>query len=162
MIVKQIPQYPFEIVATDIFTYKNNDYLLIVDSYSGFFDFRTLRRNTSAEVVDFLKSWFAVYGIPVILESDNGPHYSAGIFKLFASEWGISHRTSSPKYPQSNGLAERFVQTAKNMLRKCMLDKTEIKLALLNYRNTARGDLGSPSQIVAATFKGYADASGRM
>lgn len=146
IILKSVPEFPFEIVATDIFTVNGHDYLLIVDSYSGYFDFRMLRQNTSKEVIEFLKSWFAVHGIPAKLESDNGPHYSSSLFAKFAAEWNFSHVTSSPKYPQSNGLAERFVQVAKNMLKKCSMDGSDVKLALLNYRNTPRGSLGSPNQ----------------
>lgn len=147
LILKCIPSYPFEIVATDIFTLKNVDYLLIVDSYSGFFDFKKLYQNTSKEVIEILKTWFSVHGIPSKLESDNGPHYSSMIFKQFASDWNFEHVTSSPKFPQSNGLSERYVQTAKNMLRKCLMDGSDVQLALLNFRNTPGSDnLNSPSQ----------------
>lgn len=147
LINKQIPKYPFEIVATDIFSFQKYQYLLTVDSYSGFFDFRMLNQATSKEVILCLKSLFAVHGIPAILETDNGPQYASKEFRDFANQWNFEHRTSSPKYPKSNGLAERFVQTAKGMLRKCTLDGTDVNLALLNYRNTPRDrQLGSPNQ----------------
>lgn len=147
MIVKEIPTYPFEIVATDLFSYAGRDFVLMVDSYSGYYDFRQLRQTSSWEVIENLKSWFATHGIPAKLESDNGPQYSSQEFRRFAADWDFEHVTSSPHYPKSNGLAERFVQTAKNLLKKCAIDKTDIKLALLTYRNTPRSDaLGSPNQ----------------
>lgn len=147
LIVKEVPKYPFQIVATDLFSHKSSDYLLIADSYSGFFDFCQMRNTTSKETIENLKRWFATHGIPEKLESDNGPQFSSHEFRKFSQEWGFEHITSSPKYPQSNGLAERFVQTAKNMLRKCDIDKSDIQLALLTYRNTPRNNLlGSPSQ----------------
>ncbi|UYV80706.1 K02A2.6-like, partial [Cordylochernes scorpioides] len=58
----------------------------------------------------------------------------------------ISEMTSSPHYPKSNGLAERAVQIAKNILRKCKQSGDDIQIALLNYRNTPREDMGSPAQ----------------
>ena len=48
---------------------------------------------------------------------------------------------------QGNGLAEKSVQTAKSILRKCSLDKSDVQLALLNWKNTPRNDLlGSHNQ----------------
>lgn len=147
LMLKEIPNFPFEIVATDLFTYGSREFLLLVDSYSGFFDFRQLRQTSSREVIEHLKSWFATHGIPLKLESDNGPQYASQEFRRFAKEWCFDHVTSSPYYPKSNGLAERFVQTAKNLLRKCEIDNTDVKLALLTYRNTPRNNcLDSPSQ----------------
>lgn len=99
MIVKPIPSKPWEIVASDIFTFARDDYLLIVDSYSGFFEIKKLKDNTSKEVIAILKEWFSLHGIPKILESDNGPNYSSKVFGEFARDWNFQHRTSSPKFP---------------------------------------------------------------
>ena len=66
-------------------------------------------------------------------------------------EWCFVHNTSSPGYPQSNGLVERVVQTAKRMLDKCKSDGTDPYVALLNLRNTPRDQvLGSPAQRLQA------------
>ena len=54
----------------------------------------------------------------------------------FARDWGFSFITSSPRYPQSNGLSERFVQTVKKMMGKTLEDGKEPHLAILEYRNT--------------------------
>ena len=73
---------------------------------------------TSASIISALKSIFARHGIPGILRSDNGPQYASVEFKSFASSYGFQHLTSSPRFPQSNGQAERSVQTVKNLLKK--------------------------------------------
>ena len=79
--------------------------------------------------------------------SDNGPQFSSEEFRKFSREWGFHHVTSSPYYAQSNGLAERAVRSAKELLEKCKKDGTDINLALLNQRNTPRDEvLGSPAQ----------------
>uniref|UniRef100_A0A0K8TB15 Integrase catalytic domain-containing protein n=1 Tax=Lygus hesperus TaxID=30085 RepID=A0A0K8TB15_LYGHE len=67
-------------------------------------------------------------------------------FKEFQNHWNFKHRISSPQFPRSNGLAERYVQEAKNLLTKCMNENSDIQPALLLHRNTPRGNLGSPSQ----------------
>ena len=45
--------------------------------------------------------------------SDNGPQYIANDFKLFVRQMEMTHVTTSPYYPQSNGKQERFHKTLK-------------------------------------------------
>lgn len=146
-LMKTVPQYPFQLVSSDLFKHQGDDYLLIADHYSGFFDFKKLKSSTSQEVIWLLKQWFAVHGIPETFESDGGPQYSSRKFSEFASKWNFEHRLSSPRYPRSNEFAERNVQTAKNLLKKCAMDGTDPYLALLLLRNTDRNEtLKSQSQ----------------
>ncbi|CAG2185890.1 unnamed protein product [Mytilus edulis] len=66
------------------------------------------------------------------------------LVKNFAKDYGFQHLTSSPTYAQSNGQAERTVQTIKSLLKK---SKDPYK-SLLDYRNTAITELElSPAQI---------------
>ena len=74
--------------------------------------------------------------IPEILYSDNGPEFSSLEFRQFANAYQFQHFTSSPRFPQSNGLAERTVQTAKKLLKKAYEDKKDPYLAILELRNT--------------------------
>jgi hypothetical protein len=115
----------------------------MVDSYSSWIDFKEIKTIHSAEIIKQLKTWFAVHGSPEELHTDNGTQYTSQQFKDFANEWNFKHVTGSPHHHQSNGLAERYVQVAKNILRKT---PKEIEKALLVYRNTPRGELGSPNQ----------------
>ena len=57
--------------------------------------------------------------------------YSSQEFKDFACAWDFEHITSSPLYPQSNGLAERTVQTAKALMDKAHAQRTDPYLSLL-------------------------------
>ena len=59
---------------------------------------------------------FARHGMLVTLMSDNGPQFSSKEFKDFATTYCFQHITSSPHFPQSNGLAERTVRTVKKLL----------------------------------------------
>ena len=77
-----------------------------------------LTSTTSAAVIRTLKSVFSRHGIPETVRSDNGPQYSSKEFAQFASSYEFNHITSSPRFPQSNGQAERMVQTVKRLLKR--------------------------------------------
>ena len=68
--------------------------------------------------MEHFKSIFARHGIPDVVRSDNGPQFASECFRKCAREWGFSHVTSSPHFPQSNGEAERAVRTIKDILKK--------------------------------------------
>ena len=54
-----------------------------------------------------------------------------------------------PHYPQSNGLAEKFVQTVKNLFYKAREEGTDLYKALMIYRNMPLTcNLQSPMQIL--------------
>ncbi|KAL9698883.1 hypothetical protein quinque_002324 [Culex quinquefasciatus] len=90
MMVKRIPEYPFQIVASDIFHFKGANYLVLVDSYSGWIDFKKLRTMESSEVIEHLEWWFSVWGAPEEFHSDNARQYTSQLFQKFAKEWKAS------------------------------------------------------------------------
>ncbi|XP_035232999.1 uncharacterized protein K02A2.6-like [Stegodyphus dumicola] len=116
MIPHEIPNLPWYKVATDLFEINKDVYLLIVDYYSNFFEISKLPDTRSQTVISYMKSHFARYGIPLIVISDNGPQFASKEFAEFAKKYQFKDITSRPYHPQSNGLAERSVQTAKKLL----------------------------------------------
>ena len=119
-----------------------------MDYYNDFFEICLLSNIRSATVIQHTKSIFARHGIPEVVISDNGPQYSCQDYKDFASKWGFQHKTSSPVYPQSNGLAERTVQTVKNLLQKAKASGEDPYLTLLSYMNTTLSDACSPAKLL--------------
>ena len=128
LIMTQLPKYPWQVVGTDLFELNKSNYLLVVDYFSWYPEVIQL---SSASVLS-LKSVFSRHRIPEIVRSDNGPRYSSSEFMSFASSYGFQHLTSSPKFPQSNGQAERSVQTVKGLLKK----SDDPYTSLLSYRTT--------------------------
>jgi hypothetical protein len=107
-----------------------------------------LNSKTAKEVIEILKSVFSRHGIPDIFMSDNMP-FASFEMKQFADDWNFKLVTSSPTFPQSNGQSERFVQTIKTMIKKCIECGQDIQLALLNYRNSPIANLNySPAQLL--------------
>ena len=120
MIIHPLPSLPWSKVATDLFELDGLHYLIMVDYYSNFIEVASLKRDTtSRNVIKHLKENIARYGIMDTLMSDNGPQYTSAEFKSFFASYDIQHITSSPLYSQSNGLAEKAVQTVKNFFKKC-------------------------------------------
>ena len=61
----------------------------------------------------------------------------------------VNHIMSSSHYPQSNGLAEKYVQIVKNVFIKAHEEGTDYQKALMIYRNTPFNDnLSSPMQLL--------------
>ena len=145
LIPSPLPDLPWQKVATDLFQWEKNWYVLVVDYYSRYIEIALLNRLTSAEVITRLKSIFARHGIPEIVVSDCGKQYMSEEFQEFANNYHFQHSTSSPYYPQSNGEAERAVRTVKSLLKK----SKDPYLALLAYRTTpVLGGDYSPSQLL--------------
>ena len=103
LIKSTLPDYPWQIIGTDLFELEGTKYLLTVDYFSRYPEVTKLTTTTSATVISHLKNMFSHHGIPEVVCSDNGPQFSDLEFTQFAKEYGFCHITSSPKYPQSNG-----------------------------------------------------------
>jgi transposase InsO family protein len=140
----EVPTTPWMKVGTDIFHISGKHYIIVVDYTSKFFDLSEIPDGESTTVVRFTKPMFARYGIPKVVISDNGPQFSAGEYKRFAKEWDFTHTTSSPRYPQSNGLVERTIQTVKKTIRKCKISSHDTNLAFLALCTTPL-QTGSPA-----------------
>ncbi|GBO99797.1 Retrovirus-related Pol polyprotein from transposon 412 [Eumeta japonica] len=69
-------------------------------------------------------------------------------FAKFCNEWGITHKTSSPYLPRSNGLAERSIQTVKKLLNKCKESNSDPYMALLHLRTTPKENMPSPAELL--------------
>ena len=144
MLSSSLPELPWQKVGTDLFEWKKNHYLLIVDYFSRFIEISKLNRLTSDEIIIHTKSIFARHGIPEVVYSDNGPQFRSDVYRQFAINYQFTHVTSSPYFSQNNGEAERAVGTIKNLLKK----EGDPYLALLAYRSTPLEIGYSPSQLL--------------
>lgn len=139
-----LPDLPWQKVATDLFELDGKHFIVVVDYYSRYVELVQLRHQTADDVINALKAIFARHGVPMVCVSDNGPCYSASAFQSFATSYGFVHQTASPRFPQSNGAAERAVQTMKALLRK----SADPHMALLSYRTTPLNNGYSPAELL--------------
>ncbi|XP_057296160.1 uncharacterized protein K02A2.6-like [Hydractinia symbiolongicarpus] len=136
LIQHEVPSEAWVKVGTDLFTLFNKLFLVIVDYTSKYFEVVQLPNGKASTVINFTKGIFSRHGISAEVVSDNGPQYSSFEFKRFARQWDFKHTTSSPKFPQSNSLVERTIQTIKRTFRKCKSDGSDPHLALLALRTS--------------------------
>ena len=125
--------------------FKEKTFLVVVDFHSHFPEPRMLNQRKGEDVIAALKSIFAIHGVPKEVIADNMPFGSLSV-ALFTADWGFKVTTSSPK---SNGLAERYVQTVKQYLRKAANSKEDLYESFLVYRQTPlTGMPYSPSEML--------------
>ncbi|UYV80506.1 K02A2.6-like [Cordylochernes scorpioides] len=107
LIPTNFPTRPWQKIGMDLFKFENKWYLVVIDYHSRFPEMIQLDRLTASVVVRSCKSIFARHGIPETVVSDNGMQFGAAReFANFARQYGFTHVTSSPRFPQSNGMAE--------------------------------------------------------
>ena len=146
---QEISVVPWTKLASDIFHLQNDSYLLIVDFTSRFPIVLKLKSMTAKHVANHFSEVFGEYGWPDTLLTDNGPYYASHKFKQLILDMSVNHITSSPHYPQSNGLAEKYVQIVKNLFIKAHEEGSNYQKALMIYRNTpVDGILLSPMQTL--------------
>lgn len=117
-------KYPFDHVALDLLslhvtTPRGVNYILVlIDICTGFVILRALQTKAALEVARALWQIFADYGIPKIIQSDNGSEFKNKVINSLSSLMGVDHRLVAPYNPRANGVAERAVQSVLACLRK--------------------------------------------
>ena len=144
----EVPPTPWTKLAADLFHLDGTDFLLITDYHSKFPVLRKMHNTTSTSVTTVMKEAFSMFGVPAEIVSDNGPQFSGKPFQEMCAKWNIKHTTSSPRYPRSNGLAERMVRTVKSLIKKCRQTGQDVLEALLHLRATPQADLPSPAELM--------------
>jgi hypothetical protein len=138
----------------------NKTILLAVDNFTGYIQCWALPSKTSKNIIQALRdNLFMNFGIPKTIRSDE----EAGIFnskefKNFMDSNGIFLHYTSVASPQSNGIAERNIQTIKSAMRKILSqernsdkwDESLFKIVLKH--NSSISTYGrSPEELMFAT-----------
>nr|VZI32415.1 unnamed protein product [Spirometra erinaceieuropaei] len=134
------PERPWSRVHIDFAGPLNGvSYLILVDTYSKWPEIAPLNPATASATIAFLRRIFSQHGLPEVLVSDNGSQFTSSLFEDFCRQHNIQHLRSPPYHPQSNGQAERFVDTFKRALLKARGEGTTdeiVQAFLFSYRTT--------------------------
>ncbi|XP_055944323.1 uncharacterized protein LOC129975294 [Argiope bruennichi] len=155
------PELPFQVVNVDLIgpidppSAKGHKYILcLVDQHTRWGEAIPLTSLNAKATCEALLSIFSRTGIPNVIASDNGTNFTAELTKEFEKRIGSSPRFSTPGYPQSNGLVERFNRTLKNMLHNVVREEgrgwhLQIPYVLWAYREIPHSTTGvSPFQLL--------------
>lgn len=118
-----LPNHPLERIGIDLIgplpiSMDGNCYALtMVDYFTKMAVAIPLKSKLGVQVADAIfKSWYMVFGIPEQLSSDQGNEFTNDVLARINDRFGVGHKVTSPYYPQSNGLAERFNRTLKTAI----------------------------------------------
>ncbi|KAM7406893.1 hypothetical protein PAMA_002878 [Pampus argenteus] len=153
---------PFEHVIVDCVgplprTKSGHQFLLtIMCSNTRFPEAIPLRKITASVVIKALIKFFSLFGLPRVVQTDQGTNFMSKVFAQVVKQLDISHCYSSAYHPESQGALERFHQTLKSMLRSYCLEYGKdwdegVHLLLFAVREVVQESLGfSPAELVFA------------
>jgi len=121
--------------------------LVIVDSTTLYVEGFPTRSTTAEEVADILyKEIIARYGVMRELLSDQGSSFKNKLVTQLCKLLNIKHRFSSAHHPQTDGKAERMIQTVIRSLKLICENQTQwvekLIPVLMSYRSTVSMAIG--------------------
>ncbi|XP_069983360.1 uncharacterized protein [Penaeus vannamei] len=136
-------------------TKSGNNYLLtIMCSSTRYPEAIPLRKISSKAIIKELTKFFCTYGLPRVIQSDQGSNFLSKAFQAAMRRMGVRHQVSSAYHPESQGALERFHQTLKNMVRIYCHETDDqwdemVPLLLFAARECVQDTLGfSPFELV--------------
>ena len=94
-----VPDYLWQVVATDLFPWDENDFHVFVDYYCRYFEVALVQSTASKTIIQHMKSPFSRYSIPEKIFFDNGPQFSSIEYAKFSVDYDIFTPHIQPKVP---------------------------------------------------------------
>jgi transposase InsO family protein len=136
---------PFEIIHFDLknltrTTRQQNKYLLVaVDAFSKYPFIEALPDSTASTCAKALVKIVASTGVPRLVISDRASYWTSETMRILMEFSQVKHRMASSLNPQSNGAAERMIQSVTSQIRLLADTYLEIEnvipLILINLRS---------------------------
>jgi hypothetical protein len=100
----------------------NNYILVIVDVATRYCIIKQLQSKNSIVVANALIETLSIFGIPKIIQSDQGTEFLNSIVEKLKQNFGFNHRITAAYNPAQNGLVERNVQIVSLCLKRMVDD----------------------------------------
>lgn len=113
-----------------------------------------LRTIKAKSVVKEIIRFCSLFGLPKVIQSDQGSNFTSKVFSQILRELGVKHQLASAYHPESQGALERFHQTLKAMLRRFCTETGRdwvegLPLMMFAIRESVQESLGfSPAELV--------------
>ncbi|GES79036.1 putative integrase core domain protein [Rhizophagus clarus] len=119
-VIEPFYQIGIDIVRPLLVTERNNRYIVTaMDYFTKWPEAKTLEKADAKEVARFIyEDIICRHGCPKKILSDRGSHFNNKIIESLLKEFRIKHNFSTPYYPKTNGLIERFNKTLCESLAK--------------------------------------------
>ena len=126
----EIPTWKWEMINMDFITglprtqRKYDSIWVIVDRLTKSAHFLPVRTTYSAEDYArlYVREIVRLHGVPTSIISDRGAQFTANFWRSFQKGLGTQVNLSTAFHPQTDGQAERTIQTLEDMLRACIID----------------------------------------
>jgi hypothetical protein len=92
--------------------------LTIADVFTGYTVVRALKGKNMEYVTRKIWKVMCEYGLPKIIQSDNGPEFVNALLDNLLEIAGVEHRLITAYHPQANGLVERKNKDVSRLLKK--------------------------------------------
>jgi transposase InsO family protein len=120
---RPIPMIPWDVIVIDFVgplpVSDGYAYILVImDMFTRFCELVPTKTAGTEGVRDALtRIVFLRYGIPRVIQSDQGSHFTSKVMADLAASHGFYHHFTEPRRPESNGMLERNNLTIVNTIR---------------------------------------------
>uniref|UniRef100_A0A1U7YRA6 Uncharacterized protein LOC104247112 n=2 Tax=Nicotiana sylvestris TaxID=4096 RepID=A0A1U7YRA6_NICSY len=126
----EIPTWKWEVINMDFIIglprsyHKFDSIWVIIDRLTKCAHFLPVKTTYTAEDYAklYIKEIVRLHGVPISIISDRGAQFTANFWRSFQKGLGTQVNLSTAFHPQTDGQAERTIQTLEDMLRACVLD----------------------------------------
>ena len=148
-----VPIVPWHSLSLDNFEFKGTHYLIVYDHFSRFIVVKKSDLLSARSTIYLLLEIFTENGVSSSIRCDHGCNFMSSDFSTFCADLNINLCFSST-YHHSSNVAERAIQTVKDLMKRCHSAGVSWRLALIEFLSTLEPDGKSAAELCSHQVKG--------